>query len=212
MAKQEQDNGGGMPLWAKIAVGGAALLLVGAATGMFNETQVPDLEKEAGNDALHSPEPGDVLLFYRPRRGRDYFIRWFTRSPFYHAALFAGADHVFEARPAGVGLNRIADRRADFVVAPAPKGQGAAALEWARTQLGDAFDDKDFLIIALEHIFVGWHINYAPPGRYSCAGFVTDAFVHAGADPFPGREPDEISPADWARYLPAPYNTKYGKT
>jgi hypothetical protein len=204
-------NSGGTPLWAKLTLGAGVLLVAGIAAGMFNESRVPDLDKEDATDALHHPKPGDVLLFYRPRRGRDYFIRWFTRSPFYHAAIFAGDEHVIEARPAGVGKNSIADREGDYVVAPAPDGKGAAALAWAQTQIGDAFDNKDFFVIALEHIFVGWHINYAPPGRYSCAGFVTDAFVHSGFTPFPGRLPDEISPSDWARYLPAPYNTAYGK-
>ena len=189
-----------LPLWAKISLGVAATLAIGAALGIANERSLPDLDAEARNDR---PQPGDVLLFYRPRRGRDYFIRWLTRSPFYHAALFESDGYVVEARApqvSGATVWRVATMASSVV--PAHPGTGEKALAWAKTQIGDHFDRKDFLVIFLEHIFVGWHINYAPPGRYTCAELVTASSRHAGFDPFPGREDSEIDPADWAKYLP----------
>ena len=198
-----------LPLWAKVLLGLGGALIIGMTAGMLNERRVPNPAKTPPDDPLRHPQPGDVLLFYRPRRGTDYLIRWFTRSPFYHAALYAGDGSVIEARPVGVAHNSLAGRDDGFIVAPAPQDKGADALAWAKTQLGDQFDHRDFLVVFLEHVFVGWHINYTPPGRYDCAGFVTDAFRHAGFDPFPDRHPSEIDPADWTRYLPVPYNTKF---
>ena len=188
-----------LPLWAKIALGVVATSAVSAAVATLRERRLPDLDAETGNT---QPRPGDVLLFYRPRRGRDYIIRVLTHSPYYHAALFDSPGYVVEARPAGVGRNSLAGREDGFVVVPAPEGKGADALAWAKTQMGDHFDRKDFFVIFLEHLFVGWHINYAPPNRYTCAEFATKAFRAAGFDPFPGRENSEIDPTDWAKFLP----------
>ena len=198
----DHPNPGGLPRWAWIALGVGAVTLIASVAGIANEQSLPDFEHAADPNLRQSPQPGDILLFYRPRRGRDYFIRWLTRSPFYHAALFAGDNTVVEARPAGVGHNDLAGREDGFVVIPAPEARGAAALAWAKTQIGDKFDRKDFLVIWLEHVFVGWHINYAPPGRYTCAELITAAFRQAGFDPFPGEENSEIDPGDWAKYLP----------
>ena len=149
------------------------------------------------------PKPGDILLFYRPQRKRDQIIQFFTDSPFYHAALFAGSDRVVEARPRGVLEDGLQGRENNFVVVPAPEGQGEKALAWARTQIGDPFSERDLLMIALDRLFLYWNINYATPGKFTCAEFVTTSFDHAGVHLFPGQDRDEIAPADLATLLPS---------
>jgi hypothetical protein len=56
---------------------------------------------------------------------------------------------------------------------------------------------------ALDRIFIHWDINYTTPDRFTCAEFVTTAFDHAGVHLFPGRDRDELSPADLSRLLPS---------
>lgn len=147
------------------------------------------------------PYPGDILLFFRPARKRDYIIQMFTNSPFYHAALYAGEGQVIEARPRGVARNDLRGREENFVVAPAPEGKGAEALAWAETRIGDAFNRNDMLVIALEHLFTHWDINYTTPNEYTCAEFVTTAYQHAGVRLFPDLDLDEVAPANLAAFL-----------
>lgn len=151
----------------------------------------------------HEPRPGDVLLFYRPGRKRDHIIQFFTDSPFYHAALYAGDGRVIEARPKGIVEDGLHGREHNFVVAPAPEGRGQAALDWARQQLGDPFSGMDMFMNALDRVFIHWDINYTTPGKYTCGEFVATAFDNAGVGLFPGRDRDEIAPADFAKLLPS---------
>ena len=143
--------------------------------------------------------PGDILLFARARRGRDYLIKLFTGSRFYHAALYAGDNQVIEAKPKGVACNSLEGRDADFVVVPAPEGKGDAALAWAKTQIGAGYDRVDMLVVLLEHLFVRFHLNVVPYGKYSCAEFVATAFDHAGLRLFPDRDLDDVEPKDFAQ-------------
>jgi uncharacterized protein YycO len=143
------------------------------------------------------------LLFYRPERKRDTLIQFFTDSPFYHAALYAGKGHVVEARPRGVIEDNLIGREENFVVVPAPEGRGKEALEWARKQIGDPFSETDMLMNALDRLFVHWDINYTTPDKFTCAEFVTTSFDNAGVRLFPGRDRDELSPSDLAILLPS---------
>jgi hypothetical protein len=153
--------------------------------------------------AERAPCPGDILLFHHVARLRDVLITMVTHSPFYHTALYAGDGHVIEARPQGVIHNDLRGREQNFVVIPAPEGQGEAALTWARGQLGASFDRFDFLVIFLEHVFTHWHINYTPHGRYTCAELVVTAYQQVGVRLIPEKAVDEIAPGDLARLLPA---------
>lgn len=149
-----------------------------------------------------TPHPGDILLFTHGPRLRDVLIVMVTRSPFYHAALYAGDGQVIEARPQGVIHNDLQGREHHFAVLPAPEGKGEAALAWAKAHLGARFDRLDLLVIFLEHLFTHWHINYTPGDKYTCAELVATAFQHAGVRLVPEKELDEIAPADLARLLP----------
>ncbi len=179
----------------------AARLIATRRTRAWNRHQ-------RGRDPAHTegreidPKPGDILLFHHVARLRDILIVLVTRSPFYHAALYAGEMRVIEARPQGVIHNDLKGREQNFVVLPAPQAKGEAALAWAKCQLGARFDRGDFLIIFLEHIFTHWHINYTTPDMYTCAELVTAAFQQAGVELVPGKDPDEVAPADLARLLP----------
>lgn len=115
-----------LTLSALLVGGAAALLRVRArqTREMLARYNAPG-EKERRGDG---PHPGDILLFYRPARKRDYIIQIFTDSPFYHAALYAGEGQVIEARPCGVARNDLRGREGNFVVAPAPEGKGSETL------------------------------------------------------------------------------------
>ena len=111
--------------------------------------------------------PGDILLFHNAR-GLNRLIAGFTGSPFYHAALYAGEGNVVEAITSGVVRRDLRGRESDFVVAPAPEGKGEAALAWAETQIGDAYDDIDIAVIILDRLCRFLHFNYTPGDKFSC--------------------------------------------
>lgn len=154
----------------------------------------------AADRASRDPQPGDILLFHHAR-GENRFITLFTRSPFYHTAIYAGEGHAVESRPSGVRCNSLQGRENDFVVVPAPEGKGKEALAWARTQLGAPYDNLDVLVIILERLFTHLHLNYAPGNKYTCGEFVARAFAEVGIRLVPGRDVEDVIPADIARHL-----------
>ena len=143
-------------------------------------------------------QPGDILVFSRPHRWADYLIKLLTRSRYYHVGIYAGRGSVVEARPKGVLLDTIGERGSGLLVVAAPGNAGDSALRWAMTQLGAPFDNYDYLVMILEHVFIHLHINYTPRGRYSCTELVAKAFLQAGVNLFPGKEIDDLEPKDFA--------------
>jgi uncharacterized protein YycO len=174
--------------------------LVGLAAAAARRRQCG---REDGVGRREDAGPGDILLFARPNQTRDYLIKWVTGSCYYHAALAVGDGTVIEARPRGVIHNDLRGREGEYAVIPAPGGRGREALAWAEAHLGDGFDDEDMLVIALEHVFRHWKINYTRPGRFSCAELVAAAYRDAGVDLVPAKRPSEIAPGDFAPLLPA---------
>jgi hypothetical protein len=59
------------------------------------------------------------------------------------------------------------------------------------------------MVLVLEKIFRHLRINYVSRDKFSCGEFVTEAFEQAGVTLFPDREPQDVLPADFARFLPA---------
>jgi len=88
-----------------------------------------------------------------------------------------------------------------WTVIPGPEGRGEAALAWARTQIGDAFDRFDFLVILLDRIVARLRIHYEPFGKYTCGEFVARAYREAGVVLFPDLQDADVEPADFARLL-----------
>ena len=146
--------------------------------------------------------PGDILLFYNPH-GKARLISLFTRSPFYHVAIAASDEALIEAVPNGVVQSTLDSKRKErFVVISAPATAGRAALEWARTKIGDGYDPRDLIAIALDRIFFHLHLNYARGDRFTCGEFVATAFQKAGQHLIPDVEPEDVVPADFERLLP----------
>jgi uncharacterized protein YycO len=150
---------------------------------------------------IPTPEPGDLLLFHNAR-GFNKLITSFTGSPFYHIGLYAGDGNTVEARTSGVVRQKLRGRENDFVVAPAPEGKGEAALAWAETQVGDAYDELDIAVIILDRLCRFIRFNYTPRNKFSCGEFVAIAFDKAGAPLFPERDLGDVVPADFARFVP----------
>lgn len=159
-----------------------------------------------------TPQPGDILLFYNAR-GLNKIIAWFTRSPYYHVALYAGELNVVEARPRGVVQRNLRSREGGrtFVAAPAPQGKGREALDWAQTQIGAPYDRFDIVIIVLERLFRHLHLNYTPNDRYSCGEFVARAYQQAGVTLFPDRDVASVVPGDFSSFVPTHSDRKSGK-
>lgn len=153
-----------------------------------------------------APRPGDILLFYHPERFRSRLIAWFTRSPFYHVALYEGGGKVIEARIPEVMRRDLYTQRDGFrfVVVPAPScAARERALAWARERIGAPYHMEGLAIY-----IVGRTLHLLPLlcrllcprecERFVCGDFVVRAFLAAGITLFPGRHPAEIVPADFA--------------
>jgi hypothetical protein len=148
------------------------------------------------------PQPGDLLLFHNAR-GMNRMITVFTGSPFYHVALYVSKDKAIEATLKGVGYRDLRKPGNSYVVVPAPAGDGRAAVAWAKTQIGAAYDKFDLVIIVLDKLFRRIHFNYTSPGKYSCGEFVERAYEKTGARLIPDRDLDDVVPGDFARFVPA---------
>ncbi len=146
--------------------------------------------------------PGDILLFYNAR-GINRLISLLTHSPYYHVGLSAGGTNIIEARPMGVELNALGQRRGGnaFVRIPAPDAAGAAAAAWARTQVGDGYDRAGAVEMVFDRMFVHFHINKVTGDRYTCGELVAVAYQHAGHLLFPDIEAQDVEPADYARFI-----------
>jgi hypothetical protein len=153
------------------------------------------------------PEPGDILLFYRPERFRSRLICWFTRSPFYHVGIYEGDGKVIEARIPEV-MRRDLSHEKDayhFTVLRAPSRViGRRALLWAQERIGQPYDKKSIGLLALSrltHLPFCQFRNEDGSERFLCGNFVVRAFSAAGVILFPGRPAEEIIPADFSDLL-----------
>ncbi len=156
------------------------------------------------DEPAQEPQPGDLLLFCNARKF-NRLITWFTKSPYYHVALYRGDGHVVEARPRGVvdrDLNGPdGDKSFDVISSPHGREKGEAALEWAIQQIGAKYDKTDVAVIVLERMFKKLHLDYTSHDKFSCGEFVSCAFENAGVQLFPDCPAEKVVPADFAQFL-----------
>jgi hypothetical protein len=179
-------------------------IAVGPAGG--RERMVSTLQADVRVSHQHSqPRSGDLLLFYGGRR-LGWWIERVTRSPFYHVALYDDAGYVVDAVPRGVVRRRVDDGTTGtrYIVAPAPEGRGEAALAWAKEQIGRPFDALGMFVV-LGHLALGraplpitHFVGTRPSRRFTCSHLVAEAFVQAGVELVPGRDPPMVVPGDFA--------------
>lgn|GEM_PF-1582503 len=183
-----------------VCVGAASLLYINyrRAGTAWQRKRVPD----GKSPTTPTPQPGDILLFYNGR-GIDKLITGFTGSPFYHASLYAGDNKTVEANTPGIQCRELRGSKEPFVVVRAPSGKGKAALAWAETQIGDAYDNLDILVIILDRLCRFVHFNYTPRNKFTCGEFVACAFDKVGVHLFPERDLSDVVPGDFAHLLPA---------
>lgn len=184
------------------------LLLLGAGSlTWFAADRTRRLNRDAEEKrkivaANRSPQPGDILLFYRPGVFADVFIQTMTGSRVYHTALFLESTEsgpiVLEALTSGVQISNLREtgREGDYVVVSAPLEKGRDALDWARTKIGSPYDYKDGLIIGLEQIFKHLRVNYTLRGKYTCGELVAAAYEQVGIRLVANKKPNEVSPGD----------------
>lgn len=148
-------------------------------------------------------EPGSIMLFYHPR-GTAVLISFFTKSPFYHVAVAIDEVELIEALPSGVVRSTIAAKRGEhFHVIPPPSKEAAhAAIRWAKSKIGDGYDPKDLLAIALDRMFAHLHVHVSTKDRFTCGEFVAQSYKSAGKELIPHIDTEDVVPADFARLLP----------
>ncbi len=146
---------------------------------------------------------GDILLFYEPR-GRISLVTLLTRSSCYHVAICVDAKYIIEAMPRGVIRTDIATKRGErFLIIPPPSESAAdSAVKWAIKHIGDGYDPKDLVSLALDRVFAHLRINYISGGRFTCSEFVATAYEKAGKPLFSDIAPQKAVPSDFARLLP----------
>lgn len=148
------------------------------------------------------PRRGDILLFCQAR-GLSKLVPLFTKSRYYHCALYEGGGRVLEARPNGVMRRDISrDPNMVFRVIPMPDGQGEPALSWARGQLGCRYDMIDVFFIVLRLYFPRFHVPYTRRNTFFCSEIPIMGWRNAGLDLFPQRRAQEIIPGDFEGFLP----------
>jgi cell wall-associated NlpC family hydrolase len=145
--------------------------------------------------------PGDLLIFFNAGKFA-HLITWFSKSPFFHAAIYAGEGKVIEARPVGVVCRDIREEE-NFFCVPALHGSGPRALEWARRQIGDLYDIPGVAVLVLARIARRFHVKYnSGQDRFSCGQFVLCAYREAGVDLLPDMQSEVVLPSDFAVLLP----------
>ncbi len=162
----------------------------------------------ARHSALDAASPGDIVLFHHAR-GWSRLIARFSGSRYHHVGLYESGQCVIEARIGGVSRRDVsaAKVRLRFRVIPAPGGPevGRVALEWAQTQIGVryAFFSVGALVLdrILERILGPTDIVWHQRERVSCGELVAQAYEIAGVTLFPGQEPEEVAPWDFARLI-----------
>ena len=158
--------------------------------------------------ALLKASPGDILLFHHAR-GLNRLITLLSGSPYHHVGLYAGQGWVIESRIGGVSKRDLnaANVRLRFRVIPAPGGPevGRVALAWAEKHMGERYAYGSIIALVLdrllERVFGHQDIVWRQRDRVSCGEFVAQAFEVAGVTLFPGEDPEEVAPWDFARLL-----------
>ncbi len=155
-------------------------------------------------DPPEMPQPGDVLLFAHATGLEPADYAFSPAHPITMSRIYAGDFHVVGGPSTGRRLSRSARAGGNAFLRDPSQSRRAreGALAWAKSQIGGKYDRWDVLVIILEHVFTHLHLNYAPPGRFSCGEFVARAFQEAGVRLFPDRDTADIVPADFARLLP----------
>ncbi len=182
------------------SVGATGLLLLWKSRQKAHKRA--DASYQTPDTSTTTPKPGDLLLFHNAR-GMNKLITTVTSSPFYHVALYVSPGNALEATLKGVGYRNLRGPGNSYVVVPAPHGHGREALAWAKTQIGDSYAGLDLVVIVLERFFRFLHFNYTPPGKYSCGEFVEAAYEKAGERLLPDKDLDDVTPGDFARFVPA---------
>lgn len=136
-----------------------------------------------------------------------FLIRLFTRSPFDHAFIYAGAGQIVEATTRGVRLDSLSlyagARAVANVREPMTAGQRAAVVSAAKATAGREYNVPDIPVIALRLLGFRWQwLRRIADDRDAdiCSEDVCQAGAAAGLDWQCG-EPDPafVTPADLAR-------------
>ena len=133
--------------------------------------------------------PGDVLLMTSagssalPSRVLDLIIAWSEGNPFVHACL-VGQGHLVDPgwpRVARQPLDRYARNGWAFRVRTSDARRDAA-VEWAEQHVGNPYGVEELLADAarldLHIVLPSWY--RWRPARWTCSGFVTQAYLEAG--------------------------------
>lgn len=161
-----------------------------------------------GETVSHT-RPGDIILV-RNKQWLGLFIRGFIRIRYRapencpyaywtHAALVAtNAGHLVEVNARGVVMNHVRQYRDydyHYVWLDLPKAGRNAAVQFARSCLGQKYSLRNFLLLGAT-LALGDRIPI-PDSGHGCVSLVARALQQAGIQ-F-DRKPNEMTPADLAK-------------
>ena len=145
--------------------------------------------------------PGDILLFLPDGTPGARAIELLTHSRYHHVALVDGRNTLIDAMPQGV-RHTLLDSHPVIAVRPdvTPEAR-KRAVEWARAQVGRAYDERGLLLIELDHMLPFLHLERPRQHHFSCASFVAEAYDAAGVALIPGRRWEDLVPGDFVSLL-----------
>jgi uncharacterized protein YycO len=160
-------------------------------------------------ETISRPQPGDIILV-RDKSWLGWLIRGFGRircrtaedrsyNYWSHAALVTSrAGHMVEVNPRGVVISHIRlyrNRDYHYVRLDLPDAERGAAVQFARSCVGQKYGVRNFLLLAAS-IALGDRIRI-PDSGHNCVSMVARALQEAGIR-F-DRKPTDMTPADLAK-------------
>lgn len=141
------------------------------------------------------------LIFYKGDGFISKIIKKVTKSPYSHVALVLDNYHILEAdwkRP--LSIRHISYRSQEYDIYRV-KGLTEEQKEKLRRYINETISAGYDLKLVLSHLFKyffkGKLLN--SPSRYDCSEWITLAFLYAGIELLPSKQPFEVTPADLSK-------------
>jgi len=149
--------------------------------------------------------PGDIILSRNPRGKLNRIIRWVTGKRWRealvdHAAMVGVEGTLIEAVGGGVEIGLYTDRYRKYEIwcrVMLPDDVKLKACEWARDQVGKAYDALQLPGILLAKIFHKKKALFDDPNKFVCSELIAEAYEKgAGVKLVERKHESVITPQD----------------